>query len=436
MVAGECKPVPARSLVFGGAARSDGNRDRCEQFVVDRPARPRSTDRVATADRRRLRRRAGDVQRDGRAAARGASSGRDDDDVVAAVRRGRRPRPADRRPRRRPQRRRPRVADGALVVDLRDGCDGRRSIPTTPDRPRRRRRAVGGRRRARPWRIGLAVVGGTFGDTGVGGLTLSGGIGWLMGIAGFTCDNLVRGRGRDRRRERSSAGPGRRPGAALGAARRRRQLRRRHRASSSGLIDPGPILGRLHRATRSAPSSRSCGSWPSDRRDGARRARADRRRSARTTEALAEAVGPRRRSAGRAIVAEPDARSRRCGAPAGDRPTTSAPMDVPRRPGDERPAAVRPAPLLEGPLPARRSTSRSSAAIVESMAARPAGDSVHPARGDQRAARVEPAGGAAFGQRAARWNASAARRSGRTRDDDERTSPGRARRPIARGRRR
>jgi FAD/FMN-containing dehydrogenase len=38
---------------------------------------------------------------------------------------------------------------------------------------------------------GLAVVGGVYGDTGIGGLTLGGGIGFLMGTQGLTCDNLV-----------------------------------------------------------------------------------------------------------------------------------------------------------------------------------------------------------------------------------------------------
>ena len=82
------------------------------------------------------------------------------------------------------------MADGALVVDLRE----MRSVAVDPER--RRARAEGGAL----WEDvdgastphGLATTGGTFVDTGVGGLTLGGGIGYLMGTAGLTCDNLVR----------------------------------------------------------------------------------------------------------------------------------------------------------------------------------------------------------------------------------------------------
>ncbi|HTE66946.1 MAG TPA: FAD-dependent oxidoreductase, partial [Candidatus Binatia bacterium] len=38
---------------------------------------------------------------------------------------------------------------------------------------------------------GLGVPGGVFGDTGVAGLTLGGGIGFLMGVGGYSCDNVV-----------------------------------------------------------------------------------------------------------------------------------------------------------------------------------------------------------------------------------------------------
>jgi FAD/FMN-containing dehydrogenase len=82
------------------------------------------------------------------------------------------------------------MADGALVVDLRE----MRSVAVDPDR--RRARAGGGAL----WEDvdgattahGLATTGGTFGDTGIGGLTLTGGIGFLMGTAGLSCDNLMR----------------------------------------------------------------------------------------------------------------------------------------------------------------------------------------------------------------------------------------------------
>jgi FAD/FMN-containing dehydrogenase len=81
------------------------------------------------------------------------------------------------------------LPDGALVVSL----SPMREVVIDP--ARRLAHAGGGAIwndvDAAAFAHDLAVPGGTFGDTGIGGLTLGGGIGWLMPIAGLTCDNLV-----------------------------------------------------------------------------------------------------------------------------------------------------------------------------------------------------------------------------------------------------
>ncbi|MGY1692065.1 FAD-binding oxidoreductase [Geodermatophilus sp. SYSU D01105] len=81
------------------------------------------------------------------------------------------------------------VADGAVMIDL-SRMNGVRVDPAA------RRGYVGG---GATWAAvdaataphGLATVGGTVSHTGVAGLTLSGGMGWLTPQHGLACDNLV-----------------------------------------------------------------------------------------------------------------------------------------------------------------------------------------------------------------------------------------------------
>src|SRR6266487_1061770 len=79
--------------------------------------------------------------------------------------------------------------DGGLVIDL----SAMKGIRLDPDA--RTARAEGGVL----WRefdretqeFGLATTGGTVSDTGIAGLTLGGGLGWLMGKHGLSIDNLI-----------------------------------------------------------------------------------------------------------------------------------------------------------------------------------------------------------------------------------------------------
>jgi hypothetical protein len=81
------------------------------------------------------------------------------------------------------------VCDGGIMIDL----SPMKSVRVDP--AHRTARAEGGTR----WgdfdretqAFGLATTGGTNSDTGIAGLTLGGGIGWLSGKYGLSCDNLL-----------------------------------------------------------------------------------------------------------------------------------------------------------------------------------------------------------------------------------------------------
>ncbi len=82
------------------------------------------------------------------------------------------------------------VVDGGVCVDLRT----MNNVDVDPER--RIARVEGGARwgtiDAATQEHGLAVTGGRMSDTGIGGLALGSGSGWLERKFGFTCDNLVK----------------------------------------------------------------------------------------------------------------------------------------------------------------------------------------------------------------------------------------------------
>ncbi len=81
------------------------------------------------------------------------------------------------------------VCDGGLMIDLslmkRTDVDAARADRARGAGPR------WGELNAATQAHGLAVTGGTISTTGIAGLTLGGGFGWLMGKLGFAADNLI-----------------------------------------------------------------------------------------------------------------------------------------------------------------------------------------------------------------------------------------------------
>ena len=82
--------------------------------------------------------------------------------------------------------------------------------------------------------FGLAVTGGRFSTTGIAGLTLGSGSGWLERKCGLTPDNLISADVVTADGRLVTASADEQPGPVLGPARRRRQLRDRHVVRAAG----------------------------------------------------------------------------------------------------------------------------------------------------------------------------------------------------------
>ena len=84
---------------------------------------------------------------------------------------------------------------------------------------------------------GLAVTGGRVSDTGVGGLALGSGSGWLERMYGVTCESLISAEVVTADGEAPHGQRRGEPRPVLGPARRRRELRGRHRVR----VPPAPV---------------------------------------------------------------------------------------------------------------------------------------------------------------------------------------------------
>jgi FAD/FMN-containing dehydrogenase len=293
------------------------------------------------------------------------------------------------------------MADGALVVDLRDRRD------VTVDPTTRIVRVAGGATwedvDTAAWRHHLAVVGGTVIDTGVGGLTLGGGIGWLSGLAGFTCDNLVRAEVVTAAGEKVVAGPDGDPDLLWAL---------RGGGGNFGVvttfefraIDPGPILaGYIH--------------YPISAVKQVLRQLASIAESAPAALELTAQIGPHDEVLadglsvrvgvcwpGDVSVGTEILRPLRAGLPSLS--DTVAPMEYPAIQDMSGRMTFGLRHYWKGHF--LRSLDESMiGAIVDSMAARPDGPSMILLEAIRGHAHIEPEGGGAFGQRAATWNASA-----------------------------